>query len=881
MHVGPYEIIATVGAGGMGEVYRARDARLQRDVAIKVLPERVALEPDRLLRFEREARVLAALNHPAIALVHGLEDSNGVPALVMEFVDGETLADRLTRGPLAIGDALPIALQIADAVASAHERGIVHRDLKPANIKLRDDGSVKVLDFGIAKAVADAAKPLADAAVSPTITTPAALTADGVILGTIAYMAPEQARGAAVDKRADIWAFGCVVFEMLAGVRPFAGDSVMDTAAHVLKSEPDWLRLPAEVPASIRRLLRRALEKDPRHRLHDIVDARLEIADALAPRPDDIARGASVAQPRNRFWRYASLALAAVAVLGAIIASIGRRVPIVTRPLRVDIVTPATSDVASFSLSPDGASIAYIAATSGRRRLWLRSLETGVAKELTGTDGASLPFWAPNSKAIGFFADDGRLKRIDVDGGTVRALAAAPLPWGASWAVDDTILFAPLTGSIFRMPAAGGPAVALTKLATRQSNHSFPCALPDGRHFLYYVSGSPEVRGVYVATLDGGDARRLVDADGIAGAADGHVLFVRDTTLLAQPFDARRLEVTGAAFAVTDSVALQPAAGSLLAAVSAAPGRLAFRTGTGVAQRQFVWFDRTGREVEKIGTADDGNPLSPSLSPDGRFIAVHRSSGGNVDIWLIETSRGVRTRLTSHPANDIHPHWAPDGQSILFSSNRSGSYQLYSRSIGTGGDEKLLLGFQSPATDWSPDGRTVLIQRRDVTGTADIWAFPIAEAAKPYPVVQSADFEERNGQFSPDGKWIAYESTESGRWEIYIQPFSGPGAKVPVSINGGAQARWRADGRELFFIGLDERLMAAPVDTSSGAAPQVGVPVPLFRTRVGGAVQGTSRAQYFVSRDGQRILMNTVVESAPSAPITLIVNWNAGDRRGS
>ena len=483
--LGPYEILAAVGAGGMGEVYRGRDARLRREVALKVLPERVAADPDRLARFEREARMLAALNHPSIAQIHGLEEHDGVRTLVMEYIDGMTLADRLASGPIDPAAALPIALQIADAVASAHERGIIHRDLKPANIKLRADGSVKVLDFGIAKAVDEAETPLAEATVSPTLTTPAALTANGVVLGTIAYMAPEQARGAAVDKRADIWAFGCVVFEMLAGHRPFAGDGVMDTAAHVLRSDPDWHRLPPEVPASIRRLLRRALEKDPRQRLHDIADARLEIADALAPRSDEIAPGPAVVPTRHRVWLGAALALAAVAVIGALIATIGRRDTVVTRPLRIEIVTPATSEVASFALSPDGASIAYIAAPNGRRRLWLRSLETGVTRELTGTDGASLPFWAPNSRAIGFFADDGRLKRIDVEGGTVRALAAAPIPWGASWAVDDTILFAPITGSIVRMPATGGRPVTLTRLTAGQSNHSFPWALSDGRHFLY------------------------------------------------------------------------------------------------------------------------------------------------------------------------------------------------------------------------------------------------------------------------------------------------------------------------------------------------------------------------------------------------------------
>jgi Tol biopolymer transport system component len=847
----------------MGEVYRARDTNLGREVAIKVLPESFADDPDRLARFEREAKTLATLNHTNIAQIFDLETSDRVRALAMELVEGEELSMRLARGAMPLDEALPIARQIAQALEAAHDRGVIHRDLKPANLKVRPDGTVKVLDFGLAKAL-DAESGEAALSNSPTLLA----SMPGAILGTAAYMSPEQARGKPVDKQADIWAFGCVLFEMLTGRRAFAGETASDIVAGILKAEPEWNAL----PAAIRRLLGRCLAKDPRERLHDIADARLDIDEAQ--RGPSALVGATALRSGERFAWAAALTVASLAAvaLGFIVAT--RAVPSAPE-MRFEITTPPSTD-ASLAMSADGQQIAFVATYAGRQRLWIRSLSSTSARPLPSTDGAAFPFWAPNGRSIGFFADDGKLKRIDIDGGAVRVLANAQLQWGGAWNNDDTILFGPLTGSLLRVPAAGGPPAVVTKLEPQQSNHSYPHFLPHGDHFIYYVSGSPAVRGVYIARLQKPDGRRLVDADSIAGAvSSGHLLYVRGTTVFAQRLDVDRLQLTGSPFPVAESIAMRSAAGSQVAALSAsASGRIAYRTGTAASERQFIWFDRLGREVGKLGEPIDGNPLSPSLTLDQRRLVFHRATGGNVDLWLFDVGRGVLSRLTSNAANDIHPMWSPDGSRIVFYSNRSGAYEVYEKSIGSG-EEKLLLAEQSPLTDWSRDGRFVLMQRRP-KDSADIFAAEIGTKQEPFPVVQT-EFEDRNGQFSPDGKWIAYESTESGRWEIYVQPFPGPGAKVQVSVNGGAQARWRADGKELFFIGLDDRLMAVPIELPShGGSAEPGPPVPLFVTHVGGAVQSYSRQQYFVSPDGQRFLMNTILRAEPVSPITVIVNWAPG-----
>jgi eukaryotic-like serine/threonine-protein kinase len=528
VRLGRYEILAAIGAGGMGEVYRARDTELGRDVALKILPDAFARDPDRIARFRREAQLLASLNHPHIGAIYGLEDARGVPALVLELVEGPTLADRLMNGGIACDEALAIARQIADALEAAHEQGIVHRDLKPANIKLRPDGTVKVLDFGLAKAL-DAAAPAADVSLSPTLTSPA-MTRLGVVLGTAPYMSPEQARGKTVDKSSDIWAFGCVLYEMLSGARAFGGNDVTETIAAIIRAEPEWSRLPASTPDSIRRLLRRCLEKDGKRRLADIRDARLEIDEAEhAPRvASSVAPGKS--RRRERLMWSAALVLVASVAVASMLRRGNTAAPL--PEMRVEITTPPTTDVVSMAISPDGEKLAFVASSDGRPRLWLRSMATGSARPLAGTDGASFPFWSPDSRSIGFFANE-MVNRIDVDGGSLRALARAPVGAGGTWSGDGVILYTLVPDSpISSVSDTGANPAFLPGAADRlQGGHRFPQFLPDGRHFLYYVADGA-ARGVYVGSLDGPDRTRLFDADAAAVfLPPGEVLFLRASTL--------------------------------------------------------------------------------------------------------------------------------------------------------------------------------------------------------------------------------------------------------------------------------------------------------------------------------------------------------------
>jgi eukaryotic-like serine/threonine-protein kinase len=870
-----YRVTARIGSGGMGEVYRAVDSRLGRDVALKVLPPELRRDAERLGRFRREARLLASLNHPNIAAIHGFEEGDGMPILALELVEGEDLAAHLASGRIPLDEALAVAKQVVEALAEAHSKGVVHRDLKPANVKLTPDGTVKVLDFGLAKACTlDAATPREDPSHSPTLSH-GGDTRAGVILGTAAYMAPEQATGGDVDKRADIWALGCLLFEMLAGRRPFVGEGVSGTLAEVLKSEPDWTRLPGATPPAVRRLLRRCLAKDRRHRLADVADARLELEEAQAGEPGGGEQPRRVAWRRERFAWAAACATLLLALIG--LALRGRPAPAALET-RVEITTPATREPASFALSPDGEQIAYVVAGTGRSALWLRSLGSGSSRQLAGTDGATLPFWAPSGRALGFFADDGKLKRVDLDDGAVRALARARLPRGGAWTRDDTILFAPRTGPLYRVPAAGGEPTALTRLEASQSGHGFPQLLPDGSHFLYFAWGGPEVRGVYVAELATGNGRRMLDTNAPAAyAPQGYLLFAQGEALYAQRVDSVRRELSGTPFAVADRVAMGRNVAYPVPPLSvAASGRIAYRAGGSPEQRQFVWFDTTGREMEAVGAPDAAPALSASLSPDGSRVAVHRGVDGNVDIWLLELGRGALSRFTSHPANDIHPIWSPDGRRILFASNRSGAYQLFEKAIDGPAEEKLVLPMPGALEDWSRDGSVAMFDTRDDRTGDDIWALPMAGGGKPYAVVRT-EFDEYGAQLSPDAKWLAYASTESGRCEVYLQPFPGPGARQPISVSGGSQLRWRPDGRALFYIGLDDQLMSVPVELPrhDGAA-RIGVPAPLFRTRVGGALQPEQRQPYMVSPDGGRFLMNVILERAPSSPISLILNWRPG-----
>ena len=895
--LGPYEVTALLGVGGMGEVYRATDMNLGRQVAIKVLPEAFAQDPERLARFEREAKTLAALNHPNIAQIYGLEQSDGIRALVMELVEGPTLADRIAQGAIPFDEALPIAKQIADALEAAHEQSIVHRDLKPANIKLRPDGVVKVLDFGLAKALGPpegghheqdgrSVRLEPDLTAAPTIISPAMMTRVGVLLGTAAYMAPEQAKGRDADKRSDIWAFGCVLYEMLTGRRAFNGEDVADTLALVLSREPDWTALPATTPAPIRRLLRRCLEKDRRRRLADIADARLDLDEATKPRTEsDETQSRLDAAPAARDFRRQRIAwgvsMALLGLVGALALVVASRPAPRQQELRFDITMPLDTAPNSPAISPDGRRIALVARADGHSSVWVHTLDGRGARPLDGTDGAQgRVFWSPDSGSVGFFAE-GKVKRIHLESGAVQTLADAPYPLaGGAWSRDGVILFAPRRGPLFRVSQTGGATAAVTRIEGPSIRHTSPQFLPDGRHFLFFSTGDNDLRGIYVADLEDPTAPRrlLADVGGGAYAASGHLFFSRQGALLAQRFDADQMMLVGEPWQVADSISGVALFGMTFSASET--GSLVYGRGDVEAiQRRLVWFDRSGKELQRFDGPDPVDTGSFALSPDGRRLAVdHREA-----IWLLDLERGGLTRFTSE--TESFPFWSPDGDRLLFQSRRDrGIPNLSQRALAGGEVEPLLSTIGAAiANDWSPDGHLLLYRDIDPRTDSDLWVVPVeregssrrlrpapGQEARPIANTPSA---EMNGQFSPDGAWIAFESDEreSGDFQVYVQPFPGPGERRQISINGGRYAQWRRDGTELYYYAPDGRLMAVPIRPSSGNGPlDAGAPVPLFQVR---AQPGSGqRHQYVASNDGQRFLVSTVTNTSVVV-VTMIVNW--------
>jgi serine/threonine protein kinase len=863
--IGPYEVLAKLGEGGMGEVYRARDTRLNRDVALKVLPEAFASDASRLARFEREAQLLASLNHQNVASIYGVEEG----ALVLELVDGPTLADRLVHGPIPIDQALLIARQIAEALEAAHERGIVHRDLKPANIKVRDDGTVKVLDFGLAKALET--EPLSAAvSQSPTITSPA-MTRVGVILGTAAYMSPEQARGRQADARSDIWAFGCVVYEMLAGNRAFGGDEVADTLAAILRAEPDWIRLPASTPAAIRRLLARCLRKEPKQRLHHIADARIEIDEVIASPGSNVTSGES---PAGRRWQW----VAAAALVGLLVGGLtgwifaSRDVDDRSTLQQLSIVAPPRAGFVSDApqISPDGKTVAFVATDgSGKTLLYIRPLDSTTARPLAGTDEASMPFWSPDSTRIGFFTQD-QLKTIAIDGRDLQVLAPVQVPRGGTWSRDGVILYSPTPLDLRRISANGGASIDLRSTQGYKAGRIFPFFLPDGRHYLYLSSSGGIGRTIHVGTLDSAEERELLATDSSpAFTQAGYVLFRRGAALMMQAFDPRAVQLNGEPRLVTPTVGINPVTGQSLMSISDQGALVYFDS---LPKSQMTLVDRTGNQIAVIGppgyrqvfciTGDDTRVVFDEVDFATR----------NADVWTLDlngdhSARGVR--LTFDPALDFFPVCPPDRNGeVIFTSLRESLARLFRVPLNEPGKDQTLLAASIRVPEHrSNDGHWLLYRTIGSATGWDIWALPVGSPDQAVEVAVSAA-EERDARMSPDGRWIAYASSERGVTEVMVQPFPKRGTtKWQISDGGGHQPQWSRDGRELFYLRGDKKLMVVNVAVN-GESFATSPSKPLFDTNFTLLDRVSRGTQYAVLKNGQQFLINRASEE--TVPMTYV-----------
>ena len=882
--LGAYEISALIGAGGMGEVYRARDTKLKRELALKVLPDTFSQDPHRLARFQREAELLATLNHPNIAAVYGLEQADGVTAIVLELVEGQTLADLIARGPVAFSDALPIARQIAEALEAAHGKGVIHRDVKPANIKVTPEGQVKVLDFGLAKPM-EPAGVSSSVSQSPTITTPA-MTQAGMILGTAAYMSPEQARGKPVDRRADIWAFGCVLYEMLTAARAFPGETTPDTIAAILEREPDWSRLPTETPAAARRVVRRCLEKDPTRRLHDIADARLDLDD-VHDGAREAAEEFSSGRPRAiAMWVAASLALTAIAagVAGWVLNPADlRTVSRLSHVLPPDVSFGNLSH-SVLAMAPDGSSIVYTATD----RLYRRALGELDAVPIRGTEGSpSAPFFSPDGETVGYWdRAAGELRRIAVTGGTPVSLARANPPYGANWESDGTIVYGREDG-VWRVSANGGTPEQLVRIEPTELPYG-PRMLPDRRSVLFSLVARASMVGqstawdtarVIVQSLDTGERKDIVRGGDARVAPTGHLLYAVDAVLFAAPFDLARREVTGGPVPVIDGLqrGVRGSAGQ-----GGAANYDVSRNGTLVyvpsfsqvvnAPRQLLAVDREGNTEPLID--DERDYWRPRISPDGTRVAVEvLRPNQSAQIWIVDLERRTSTPLSGAGEAASYAIWTPDGESVIYRRSGGESVGLYRQAADGGGGSQLL--FESPTAtdrpiDASHDG---IVAFAAGSPQDDIRTLQLDNGATSDFLATPA--REHMASFSPDGRWLAYTSNESGQDEVYVRPFPRTeGVARPVSIGGGSGPVWAPDGSTLYYRGASGELMAVPTTLDHGFA--AGRPQPLFRFAGTYRMSGTATA-YDIHPDGKRFIMVSEPENpgfVPSRQIHVVLNWH-------
>jgi serine/threonine protein kinase/Tol biopolymer transport system component len=887
--LGPYEIVSPLGAGGMGEVYRARDTRLERDVAIKVLPSNLSSDLSLRQRLEREAKAVSKLSHPHICTLHDIGHQDGVDFLVMELVEGETLEHRLLKGPLPAEQTVRFAAQVADALAKAHKLGFVHRDLKPANVMLTKSGA-KLMDFGLAKQSGSA--PLATALTEMTMEQPK-LTSEGMLVGTYQYMAPEQLEGKEADARTDIFSLGELIYEMATGKPAFSGKSRASLIAAILTTEPQpMVALQPMTPPGLERIVKKCLAKDPDDRWQSACDLRTNLE--WVAECESLRTSSTV---KHNLWRERAAWLLAAALLSALafFAAVHYRPSSNAEPARFSVYPPEnaafsgtrniTVQIPQFALSPDGRAMVFVAKSPGADpTLWLRSVEQVAARTLPGTEGAELPFWSPDNRWVGFFAE-GKLKKILVSGGLVQVLAEVPDPFGGTWGGDDSILFTRLNSSIFRVSSAGGDVTSVTELnpSHQEAAHRWPQFLPDGRHYFFHVHGSlAEYRGIYVGSLDGGIKKFLKRSDTSGAYAwPGYLLYLDGDTLLGQAFDQAHLELRGEPFTVAEQVGRSSAYS--IAVSTSGTGMLAHAAA--ILQRgRLTWFDRAGNSLGSVGV--EGDYTDFRLSPNGETLAVSLVDPKmwNPDVWLIDLTRGSRSRFTFGSGLNASPTWSPDSTRILFRTNRNGSTELYERSAGGGGNEQVVLlketmleaGIESPnvvPSDWSPNGRYFMLCSPEKATGYDLWLEPLGGDRKPVKFLGSPS-DQIHANFSPDGSFVAYSSNESGRFQVYVQTFPLSNRKWQVSTDGGYEPRWRADGHEIYYLSDDRKLMAVSV----GVGPAFAVPKLLFQTRVPEGV--TSRRTHYVpSRDGKRFLINTQTSDTLPNPITVVFNWQTDLRK--